>query len=386
MPSEVVENMSMPHASVQTGNGSIKILRDEPPVTWIMPLRDGMPYLREALTSIASQTYRNHKILVWDNGSSDGSLEELRQWIPSRIPGQVISGKPLSLGGSLAAMVEMADTELLARADADDIQYPRRLECQVAFLQSHSEWGLVSSSLHTIDASGNTLEKSLVPPVEDIEIRLRLRFHNCIAHPAAVFRRSMVLKAGNYSEEVVPEDYDLWLRLSCVCRMANLEVPLVMYRQHTKSFSCVHANELKEQVRKVQISHAALCYAGASPRQIMRLIELVRNPDQLNVRWEDVRLLRKIAKQLARSSGTPWREVAKNSYYRYLIKNFLTRYLKAKPVLRSLWPLMRRMYGYPYRIHGWSWENSPALRPLSTDQPARTGLSNPCSQKCYLCR
>ena len=50
-------------------------------VTWLMPVKNGMPYLKECLESIYNQSYTNHEIIVWDNGSTDGSVEELKKWI-----------------------------------------------------------------------------------------------------------------------------------------------------------------------------------------------------------------------------------------------------------------------------------------------------------------
>ena len=41
-----------------------------PRVTWLMPVLNGMPYLRELLDSLVAQTYPNHEIIVWDNGGA----------------------------------------------------------------------------------------------------------------------------------------------------------------------------------------------------------------------------------------------------------------------------------------------------------------------------
>jgi glycosyltransferase involved in cell wall biosynthesis len=65
---------------------------NRPLVTWLMPTLNGMPYVRETLASITGQTYRNHLILAWDNGSTDGTLEELRRWIPAHLPGRIVTG------------------------------------------------------------------------------------------------------------------------------------------------------------------------------------------------------------------------------------------------------------------------------------------------------
>jgi glycosyltransferase involved in cell wall biosynthesis len=83
-------------------------------VNWLIPVRNGMPYLPETLTSIENQTYQGWGVLVWDDGSTDGTMEELKKWIPHRLPGQIMSGAPLGVGGALAKLVEASQTEYCA--------------------------------------------------------------------------------------------------------------------------------------------------------------------------------------------------------------------------------------------------------------------------------
>jgi glycosyltransferase involved in cell wall biosynthesis len=47
----------------------------DPPVTWLLAVRNGMPFLPETLASIEAQTYRDWQVLAWDNGSADGTVE-----------------------------------------------------------------------------------------------------------------------------------------------------------------------------------------------------------------------------------------------------------------------------------------------------------------------
>ena len=61
-----------------------------PRVSWLMPVLNGMPYLRELLDSLVAQTYPHHEIIAWDNGSTDGSVALLQAYIPSRIAGRVV--------------------------------------------------------------------------------------------------------------------------------------------------------------------------------------------------------------------------------------------------------------------------------------------------------
>lgn len=204
-------------------------------VTWLIPILNGMPYLPETLASIESQTYKNWEVLVWDNGSTDGTLEELDKWIPSRLPGKVFTGEPYGVGGSLKRLVEECKTEFCARIDADDINFPDRLEKQIAFLKENPDVALVGSQQEPIDDKNNFLEYYyFIPPSHDDIVHTMLG-SNCICHPSVLFRKSAVLKVGNYKDVQNIEDYDLWLRLASHFKIANLNQKLIYYRVHPLS-------------------------------------------------------------------------------------------------------------------------------------------------------
>lgn len=204
-------------------------------VTWLLPIKNGMPYLPQTLASIAAQTYSNWEVLAWDNGSTDGTIAELHQWIPSRLPGQVVTEQPLSLGNALAAMVMQAQTELCARIDADDVNLPQRLEKQVEFLRQHPEVAVLGSQVNRIDSEGLDHGLWTMYPLQHQDI-VHWMLRSCVVwHPTVMFRRSRVLAAGNYQDIHSAEDYDLWLQVAVRDRLANLDASLVRYRVHDKS-------------------------------------------------------------------------------------------------------------------------------------------------------
>ena len=95
-------------------------------ITVIIPILNAMPHLSEALESLASQTFKDFEVCLWDNGSTEGSVEEANRWIPDRLNGRVVSGNPLPLHECLARMVEEAGTEFVVRMDGDDVCMPDR--------------------------------------------------------------------------------------------------------------------------------------------------------------------------------------------------------------------------------------------------------------------
>ena len=264
-----------------------------PRITWLLPVKNGLPYLLETLASIQDQTYRNWEILAWDNGSTDGTLEVLEKWIPTCLPGRIISDKPMSLGASLAEMVKLADTEICARIDADDVNHPERLERQAPFLQDHPETAVVGTQMHRLDKDGVSHGMFYPLPTQHDDVVHLMMHGNGMSHPTVMFRRSMILAAGNY-RDVGPiniEDYDLWLRVAALYKLANLDQPYLNYRVHDKSSTVIATNQnrLIDAMDKRFCEHASHLY-GCSQDEA-RLLRERRHPDTIH-------LLRQIALHL----------------------------------------------------------------------------------------
>ncbi len=204
-------------------------------VTWLLPVLNGMPYIPETLASIAAQTFKNFEVIVWDNGSTDGTVEVLREWIPRKLPGRVVTGRPLDLGACLAEMVKLSASPYCARIDADDVNLPERLETQVAFLERNPGVAVVGTQVNHLSTTGAIGGPYHHLPLTHEAIAIRLLREWSVWHPTVLFRREVVLQAGNYLDERPVEDYSLWLRVARLGRLANLPAALVNYRVHESS-------------------------------------------------------------------------------------------------------------------------------------------------------
>ncbi len=274
-------------------------------ITWLMPVKNGMPYLPETLASIEAQTYRDWEVLVWDNGSTDGTLEELRKWIPSRLPGRIIHDQPLSLGNSLARLVETAGTELCARIDADDVNYPERLELQVAFLREHTEVALVGGDVELIDENGRFVPGAWTSKYRDAEIRWRLRWKNSLNHTTILFRRSAVLAAGNYTDCMPCEDHDLWLRIALIAEVANMPRVLAKYRLLSSSVTGAMARDYDAIFDETARRNADILFSGMPGAEALALRRKLTPQSKDKVKLRDVIKLHKAATATALAAGKP---------------------------------------------------------------------------------
>jgi glycosyltransferase involved in cell wall biosynthesis len=199
-------------------------------LTVIIPVLNAMPYLPEALASLETQNFKDFEVCLWDNGSTDGSVEEAKRWIPHRLPGRVVSGNPLPLHECLARMVEEAKTKFVARMDGDDVCVPERFKQQVVALQENPKLAAVGGQVDLIDELGKRIGEISNYPVQHLASICRLLIQSPMPHPAVMMRRDMALSAGNYSRPKPMEDFDLWFRLARVGLLENLPGKLLKYR------------------------------------------------------------------------------------------------------------------------------------------------------------
>ena len=201
------------------------------PITVLLAVYNGQQYLREAIDSILSQTFRDFEFLIIDDGSTDNTLFILNEYArrDSRI--KLVTRPNKGLTYTLNEGIFLARGEFLARMDADDICLPQRFEKQLAYLRQHPECVLVGSRVQLMDPEGLPLrEMSQEQSHQEID-DAHLNRGWPVVHPATMMRLSAIKQIGGYRDEFnTLEDLDLFLRLAEVGKLANLPDVLLRYR------------------------------------------------------------------------------------------------------------------------------------------------------------
>lgn len=199
-------------------------------------------FLREAIESVLGQTFRDFEFLLLDDCPADDREKVVRSYDDKRIV-YLKNDRNLGITASRNRLIDLAKGEYLAIFDHDDICRPERFAKEVAYLDAHPECGVVSG--WTKPTCGGVNEY----PEGDHAIKVALMHGISMWHPAAMVRRSVLVKAGaRYESAYTPaEDYMLWMKLAPHTVFHNLREVMLDYRWHATNTSVVRKRELDAQ-------------------------------------------------------------------------------------------------------------------------------------------
>ena len=209
-----------------------------PIVSVLLPVYNAEPYLREAVESVLSQSFADFELVVINDGSTDNSLPILRGYGEKDPRVRVVTRENRGITATLNELIGLARGKYAARMDADDISEPGRLGRQVEFLEnfmSHVAVGTWFTLISDVGPIGTVVKHPRAH--EEIEKQL-LSGCTAICHPTSMVRLDAYRAVSGYRPEFeAAEDLDLWLRLSEVGRLANIQDVLLQYRLHRNSVS-----------------------------------------------------------------------------------------------------------------------------------------------------
>lgn len=208
----------------------------DPRVTVYVPCRNYGRFLREALTSVVTQSLDSWELIVFSEGSADETVPIAREFLakfPDRVR-VVETAEPRGLRACANEALEMARGTYIVRLDADDFFDESALLVLSDYLDRHPDVGLVYPNWVYVTEAGDVIgverRKRVLDEVELLDLP---------AHGACTMIRKRVLKAvGGYDPRFHAQDgHEIWLRALHRFKVANVQTPLFSYRQHAGSLS-----------------------------------------------------------------------------------------------------------------------------------------------------
>lgn len=205
-----------------------------PLVSVVIPLFNKEQWVTQTLLSLYSQTYQNWECFIIDDGSTDRSLEFVKEFIESH-PGNwnVVSQSNSGQINARNMGIELSNGEFVAFLDADDLWLPRKIELQI---KAHLADPILTLSL-TPYVIFKENQRSFFRVVSRsnskrlIDDWLSLKGFGGLIESTGLIRRDALETLGRYSTSFsMTSGLDLSLKAAASFKVVVLKKPLVLYR------------------------------------------------------------------------------------------------------------------------------------------------------------
>jgi len=219
-----------------------------PLVSVIINVRNGAPFLREALDSVMAQTFTDWELIAWDDRSTDSSAAIIAEYNDPRVR-YYLSPDDTPLGEARNRAIRQASGEWLAFLDQDDIWLPHKLEKQMAL--ATAEVGIIYGRTILFDSNRGDLRdydyRHEFVPLPEGNIFAQLFRDACfIAMSSSVRRRAAIAQIGDIPAHIqmVP-DYYLYVALAHRYEARAVQEVVCRYRVHPGSMTASHEHRVR---------------------------------------------------------------------------------------------------------------------------------------------
>ncbi len=227
-----------------------------PLVSVLMPAYNSELYIAQAIDSILDQTHSNLELLIFDDGSSDGTRKVIESYSDLRVI-KVLSDQNYGVVRARNELIDRANGKYIALMDADDVAEPTRLQKQLQVLES-GECDICGSAQWVLDEATNKLKKSKDRFI-DPDLRALLSVY-CGLCNSTITGKAEIFKRFKYDTSILTsEDYFLWVQMAAAgYRFINLKDRLLTYRRYPAQTSAVHLEKFKLTTAEVQKKYLEL--------------------------------------------------------------------------------------------------------------------------------
>ena len=196
-------------------------------------VKENPTFLRDAIKSVQNQTLKPSELVLVEDGPLTPELYQVLDEVEAQsdIP---VKRCPLEqnqgLGLALRSGVLQCQYDIIARMDTDDLAVPDRFEKQLQLMEKENLDLLGGHIAEFIDNPDEIVSYRRVP-TQHADIVAYQRMRSAFNHMTVMFKKDMVLKAGNYEDGLYMEDDLLWLNMiTAGAKTGNLDQILCKVR------------------------------------------------------------------------------------------------------------------------------------------------------------
>lgn len=223
-----------------------------PKISIVLPCYNGAKMIGEAIESVIAQTYKDWELIIVNDCSTDNTLEVANSYAARDKRIHVYSNdKNSKLPATLNHGFREARGEYWTWTSDDNLLLPTMLEEMSAYLDAHSETGMVVSDFANINVDGNIISYNKYPD----NIQDKMLLNNC-GGASFLYRSNVAKRIGEYNENLfLVEDYDYWIRMCFNTTIAHYPKVLYKYRIHANSLTATRQQQIAEKLIEVRLMY-----------------------------------------------------------------------------------------------------------------------------------
>ena len=227
----------------------------------LIPARGSCSFLTQTLESICVSSIDPKEVILVDDGINPLAIKDIEEFY-QKLNLTLLPSKGHGIVEALNTGLQYCSTPFVARLDADDLVTPNRFALQISTMASNSAIAVLGGQLSYIDSNGRVTGQSKYESGR-LDDRVEFTKRSMLAHPAAMIRTLAATKVSGYrticsdGRTDFAEDFDLWLRISRVGQIHNLNEVILLYRQHEAQISIIHAQNQTFATSYVAMVNAA---------------------------------------------------------------------------------------------------------------------------------
>lgn len=236
-------------------------------VSVIIPTYNRKNIIKRAIDSVLKQTYKNIELIIVDDCSTDGTMEEIQKYynhIENLI--YVINDTNQGAGKSRNIGAEYASGDYIAFQDSDDEWMPSKLEHQMRQISDAPEIGMVYCSYSFQTPDGRTLAyPSSELPLDALgeNIYPFILVYPLIGTPTMLINKEKFIAVGGFNENLKSlEDYEFSVRFAYQYKIAYVNLPLVITHETSGGVNAQNIEKIITQCTILDIFYDELKYYG----------------------------------------------------------------------------------------------------------------------------
>ena len=196
-------------------------------------------YVKQSFDSVVAQTYKNIEIIYVDNNSLDNSFEISNEiFLNSGLPYKGFKReKNYSVSENLNFLIKKSSGKYLAPQSGDDWWDITNIEEKVKYYILNPDYGLIYCNGYTYYENTNKLTLPNTSNYKSGYIFDKILLEGIYFPIGYIMRKDIFDVIGLYDEDIMIDDWDIWLRILQHYPIGYFNVPLVYYRRHATTFS-----------------------------------------------------------------------------------------------------------------------------------------------------